>query len=232
MTFVFTCEHGGNRIPRRYAPLFKGRTRLLQSHRGWDRGALRLARACAKDCGAVLYYSQISRLLIDLNRSPRHYALFSPYAWDWDPREKQRICARYYYPYRQRVETAVREALVKPVIHLSFHSFTAELGGVVRNGDIGLLYDPSRELEREFCLRLQALLRRTFPQLAVRRNFPYRGTADGFTTFLRKRFPPRSYLGIELEINRKHVDADNQHWRGLLREMGCILRAAGASRGG
>jgi predicted N-formylglutamate amidohydrolase len=40
------------------------------------------------------------------------------------------------------------------------------------------------------------------PQLKIRSNYPYLGNADGFTTYLRKRFQ-KNYLGIELEINQK-----------------------------
>ena len=41
---ALTCEHGGNRIPREYAHLFRGARAVLASHRGWDPGAL---AACA-----------------------------------------------------------------------------------------------------------------------------------------------------------------------------------------
>ena len=40
---LLTCEHGGNRIPPRYRTLFQGHRRLLESHRGYDRGALAVA---------------------------------------------------------------------------------------------------------------------------------------------------------------------------------------------
>jgi len=39
------------------------------------------------------------------------------------------------------------------------------------------------------------------PGLRVRRNYPYRGAADGLTTHLRRQLGPR-YLGVELEINQ------------------------------
>jgi len=39
----------------------------------------------------------------------------------------------------------------------------------------------------------------------VRRNFPYKGCNDGFTSTLRKKFPNDAYLGIELEINQKNL---------------------------
>ena len=224
MPFIFTCEHGGNRIPRQYQHLFKGQARILQSHRGWDPGALQLARACARDCSVPLYFSQVSRLLVDLNRSARHRALFSGATRQLDSGEKRGICEQYYFPYRNRVETAIRDEPLRPVIHLAFHTFTPELNGVVRKGDIGLLYDPARAAEKEFCMGLQAVLRQVFPSLAVRRNYPYRGSADGLTTCLRKRFPARAYLGIELEINQKHIHADNRHWQRLLKEFGPVLK--------
>jgi len=44
LRFLITCEHGGNRIPARYRPLFACHGALLASHRGYDPGALALAR--------------------------------------------------------------------------------------------------------------------------------------------------------------------------------------------
>ena len=38
--------------------------------------------------------------------------------------------------------------------------------------------------------------------MKVRFNYPYKGTSDGLTTTLRKKFGPR-YVGIEIEINQK-----------------------------
>ena len=51
--------------------------------------------------------------------------------------------------------------------------------------------------------------------LRVRRNYPYRGDADGLTTTLRRRFPWQRYLGIEIEVNQKHVLAGGRDWRAL-----------------
>jgi N-formylglutamate amidohydrolase len=76
-SFLITCEHGGNRIPAPYRRLFRGRRALLDSHRGYDPGALAMARAMARAFRAPLVTSTISRLLIDLNRSIGHPHLFS-----------------------------------------------------------------------------------------------------------------------------------------------------------
>ncbi|HEX8011112.1 MAG TPA: hypothetical protein VF814_09280 [Casimicrobiaceae bacterium] len=43
------------------------------------------------------------------------------------------------------------------------------------------------------------------PRIRVRPNYPYAGNADGLTTYLRRRFPAGSYLGIELEINQRYA---------------------------
>ena len=45
---VVTCEHAGNVVPERYRPLFVGHEHLLPTHRGWDPGALLLAREMAE----------------------------------------------------------------------------------------------------------------------------------------------------------------------------------------
>ena len=77
ISLLITCEHGGNRIPPRYRPLFRGFEALLQTHRGFDPGALTMARELAKAFKAPLFVSTVSRLLVDLNRSIGHPRLYS-----------------------------------------------------------------------------------------------------------------------------------------------------------
>jgi hypothetical protein len=43
------------------------------------------------------------------------------------------------------------------------------------------------------------------PQLKVHRNSPYRGATDGFTTALRRQFGVDEYIGVEVEVNQKHL---------------------------
>ena len=64
-----SCEHAGNVVPKEYAHLFVGHEHLLPTHRGWDPGALLLAREMAERFGAPLCYDKTTRLLADLNRS-------------------------------------------------------------------------------------------------------------------------------------------------------------------
>jgi predicted N-formylglutamate amidohydrolase len=213
--FLITCEHGGNRVPSRYRHLFAGFEALLQTHRGYDAGALALARGLARALAAPLFVSTTSRLLVDLNRSIGHPRLYSEATRDAPATVRSKILESYYLPYRNKVEADIAEAIARGsrVIHVASHSFTPELDGAVRNADIGLLYDPARSGEAELCRCWQAQIRALAPELKVRRNYPYAGKSDGFTAYLRRRFPAEVYIGIELEINQKHVLNGGRHWR-------------------
>ena len=215
--YLITCEHGGNRIPPRYRALFAGFEALLQTHRGHDPGALAMALELARALAAPLFVSTTSRLLIDLNRSIGHPRLYSEATRDVPVAVRREILEQHYLPYRNRVETHIAEAIAcgKRVVHLSAHSFTPKLDGTIRNADIGLLYDPARSGERELCRRWQTELKARAPALKVRRNYPYSGTSDGFTAYLRRRFPADAYIGIELEINQKHVFNGGREWRAI-----------------
>ncbi len=103
----------------------------------------------------------------------------------------------------------------KRVVHIiSSRSFTPELDGQLRNADIGLLYDPHRTGEVELCRQWQGCLQAKAPHLKVRRNCPCQGKAGGLTSHLRRRYPPAAYVGIEVEINQKHVRM-GRSWRAL-----------------
>ena len=214
MPIFITCEHGGNRIPAKYRPLFRKASALLQSHRGYDPGALALARDFARTFEAELVYSTTCRLLVELNRSPNHPQLFSDITKSLPPEERRRLLERYYFPYREWVESQVRLAVAKGrrILHVSSHSFTPSLHGIERRADVGLLYDPRRRAETEFCAAWQRELKRADPRLVERRNYPYRGYADGLTTYLRKRYPDPAYAGVELEVNQKYPLGEPGRW--------------------
>jgi len=214
---LITCEHGGNRVPARYRRAFAHAGPALASHRGYDRGALELARELSRCLHAALVYSTISRLLIELNRSLSHRHAFSPYARRLPIPLREELVARYYMPYRRAVEQQITRAVRRGrrMVHLSSHSFTPRRAGVLRTVDIGLLYDPHRSAEAAFCARWRQLLIARDARLRVRRNYPYRGSADGLTTALRRQFPERAYLGIELEVNQRFVRAGGDAWREL-----------------
>jgi predicted N-formylglutamate amidohydrolase len=206
---LVTCEHGGNRIPPPYRHFFRDCNALLESHRGYDPGALGMARVLARALGAALIVSTTSRLLVELNRSPGRQFRESPVMRDAPASVRTQVTLDWYQPYRSEVETFVRDACAngQRVLHVSSHSFTPTLEGVERKTDVGLLYDPSRNGERALCLRWQQVLQEAVPGLVVRRNYPYLGRSDGLTSSLRKRLGDGAYCGVEIEVNQKHVVA-------------------------
>ncbi|MCA9519950.1 MAG: N-formylglutamate amidohydrolase [Myxococcales bacterium] len=201
-----SCEHGGNDVPAWLRPRFRQLDALLETHRGFDRGALALFGRLERHA-AVSAWSTTSRLVIDLNRSLGHPRLFSEATRPLQREERERIVREHYLPYRQRIEEqiATRIADGQRVLHVSVHSFVAVLDGVVREAEIGLLYDPKRSLERQLSLEWRRQLRAGDPRLRVRMNYPYKGVSDGFTRYLRTRFDDASYAGIELEVNQSQL---------------------------
>jgi predicted N-formylglutamate amidohydrolase len=204
---------------------------LLDSHRGYDSGALVMARALARAFGAPLIISTVSRLLVDLNRSLGHPRLFSPVTRNAPASLRAAIVNRHYLPYRAQVERFVRRAVSRGrrVIHISSHSFTPVMHGKRRRADAGLLYDPGRRGEARLCARWKASLSQCAPGLRVRRNFPYAGKGDGLTSHLRRHFPAGVYLGIELEINQRIVRAAGRRWTELRSALIESLRMANAT---
>jgi len=215
--YLVTCEHGGKLVAPRYRPLLAGHEEALRSHRGYDPGALVLARQMARALGAPLVASVTSRLVVDLNRSLGHPRLHSEPVRQAPAELRREILRRYYRGYRGRAEKLIGLALERGecLIHISSHSFTPVLGHQVRQADIGLLYDPARPGERRLAERWRVALHHHAPDMVVRRNYPYTGKSDGFCTHLRRLFPAQRYIGIELEINQRHVFRGGRHWLAL-----------------
>lgn len=215
--YLITCEHAGKWIPRRYAPLFEAHQALLESHRGWDPGADVLATCFAKTRNLPYLKTKVSRLLVENNRSLGHTNHFSVITQSLDASEKAKILALYYNPHQTAVRQSIDHLLKghDKVYHLSVHTFTPELNGEVRNADIGLLYDPQRPLEKAWSHAWKVRLKQTAPQLRVRMNYPYLGTADGLTTNLRREYSPKRYAGIELEVNQSWYFGDRKAWKHL-----------------
>ena len=214
---VVTCEHGGRQVPRAYARLFAGHEALLDSHRGWDAGALDLGRQMAEAFGAPLHAATTTRLLVDLNRSIGHRQLFSEVTRPLPPERRQEIVDRYYRPHRQAVEHDIARLVTsgRRVIHVASHSFTPTLDEVPRHADVAWLYDPRRPGEVAFAQAWMREIARLAPDLRLRRNYPYRGRDDGLTAALRKRHPDSAYVGIELEVNQERVERRGAPWNRL-----------------
>ena len=211
---VITCEHGGHEVPPAYAPLFASHEEMLLTHRGWDAGALELARQMAQTLNVPLFASTTTRLLIDLNRSIGHRQLYSEATRDLSRATKRAIIAVHYLPHREAVESCVAGLIAagRRVVHVASHSFTPEMNGVVRQADVAWLYDPRRGGEGVFARRWSQALKQRRPDLQLRRNYPYQGKCDGLMSLLRKRHAPAQYVGIELEVNQRFAIESGAVW--------------------
>lgn len=218
---ILSCEHGGNGVPREYAPLFRGKKALLRSHRGWDPGTLELGRYLRRRFGWPLFAATTTRLLVELNRSGK---IFSEITRRLPEEQKERLLERHWRPHRERVEAEVRRG--GRVLHLALHSFTPVFAGRVRDVDVGILYDPARPREAAFARAWQRALLARRKDLRVRLNRPYRGWTDGLTTHLRTRFPDRRYAGIELEVSQRFPLGAAASWRSLMSALASSLEEA------
>ena len=213
---ILTCEHASNKLPAAFKKAVPAD--VQETHRAYDIGACSVFRKLVKFAKPEFFCEgKFSRLFVDLNRTITNKSAFCEYyealeASDKAAAEKTKAQATaYWQEYRTTIEKFV-ESAIKPntraakskpiVVHLGIHSFTPVLNGKVRNADIGILYDPSRPLERAYANVIKAEIKRLYPTMKVRFNYPYKGTSDGLTTTLRKKFGPR-YVGIEIEINQK-----------------------------
>jgi len=214
---ILTCEHAFNTIPQEYQGLFINSEEILESHRGYDPGALDLFEEL-KDLADFYFFQETGRLLVEVNRSQGNSNLFSEFTKNLSEISKTRLLDKFYFPYRNSIENRILNLIGKgeEVLHFSVHTFTPSLDGAIRNTDIGLLYDPSKSGEKEFCINFKLNLIDQNSELKIRFNYPYLGKADGFTTYFRKRFP-ENYIGIELEVNQKFVS--NNRMKSALKEQ-------------
>jgi predicted N-formylglutamate amidohydrolase len=207
MTYILiTCEHASNQIPKKYTHLFTGMKQILNSHRGWDIGALFLTKKISTALKVPYFPGLTSRLVVELNRSLTNPSLFSSFTKILSQAEKKELLEVHYFPFRTGIEKEIRDKIEKkaPVIHIAIHSFTPKLNGIARETDIGVLYDPKRPREKHWARQFKASFANS--PLRVRLNYPYRGTSDGFPTYLRDKFPLNDYIGIELEVNQAWLD--------------------------
>lgn len=218
---IITCEHGGNHVPPFLGYLFADKSELLHSHRGWDPGALELAEKISADLNCPFFFEKTSRLVVDQNRSRSNREVFSEVSLRLSLKQKNEILAHIYDPYHDLIISSIDELLraSNGIHHFSIHSFTSELNGVIRNADLGLLYDPVRKEEKKICMTMMEEMHKEIPGIRTRRNYPYKGTSDGLTTALRKRYPGDIYTGIEIELNQTHYEKKDGIWSALLNNM-------------
>lgn len=207
-SFLISAEHASNRVPEIWQPMFAGEADVLDSHRAWDPGSREMADSLASALDAPLLAGQMTRLLIDLNRSQDHPRRFSEFSRGIAQRQKTELVETFWQPhwnaYRDHLET-----LPGQVIHIACHSFSPTMDGKARSTDIGLLYDPSRHREAQYCRTLGKTLRSTRPDLTIHMNRPYLGISNGMGQQHRRQFGDDRLITLELEINQRLITRPN-----------------------
>jgi predicted N-formylglutamate amidohydrolase len=213
---IITCEHASCAVPPAYKQLFRSHGDVLRSHRGYDPHSIEMATTLAAQLNCKLFQGTATRLLVEINRSIGHPKLFSEFTRSLSKVEQTELLNDCYFPYRAAVENEIRSRVRKrqTVLHLSIHTFTPVFDGKPREADVGLLYDPARDGEATLMKTWQRQLTQLLPELRTRRNYPYRGSSDGFTTELRNKFADADYLGIEIEV-RNTLRPTSATWRKL-----------------
>lgn len=216
--FVLSCEHAAGTVPDRWRHVLTPDDPVLRTHEGYDIGALSVVQRLETITGVTCHLGEVTRLLIDLNRSPTNPRRWSRWSSALSADDQARLMARYHAPFWSQVYEAVADALTRDrlVVHLSVHSFTPELNGEVRDMDIGLLFDPAFDVETRFCSQWRQALKAGAPGLRVAFNRPYEGASDSITTALRQRLSQRQdYLALEIEINQRHPLGPEASWAAL-----------------
>lgn len=201
---VVSCEHAVNTIPPQYLSLFAHHEPILRSHLAVDFGALEITTLISQSLNLSFTQSEVSRLLIDCNRSLSHSHCFSKFTRTLSIIEKHALIEQYYLPFREHTKAVIESHINnnEQVLHVSVHTFKPILKGLIQKAGLGILYDPHRHGEKEVARIWHGLLLQQTPAYRLRMNYPFRGNQDNFTTTLRREFSERDYLGMELEINQ------------------------------
>jgi predicted N-formylglutamate amidohydrolase len=113
--YLWIVDHASNHIPPEYSSLGLDAS-LLSQHIAWDIGVLALAHALQARLGGSVIAAPVSRLLIDMNRTPDHQGLIPelsdghiiPGNQNLSSSARAQRLERYYNPYHARIEGAVQ----------------------------------------------------------------------------------------------------------------------------
>lgn len=226
VTAFLTCEHAGCELPSWLDGELKIPQAVLQSHRGWDLGAYKVALFLRKKLLMPLWSVKVTRLLVEPNRSVGHPSFYSEFSKNLSFEMKLRALNRVYYPFRHSVRKWLdTQSLDVHFLHFSIHTFTPVWSGVERNAQVGLLYDPRSGWEKALCHFLYERLKAL--GWSVRKNYPYQGKSDGHVTKLRSQYGER-YSGVEIELNQsffnQKTDRLNREGRSLALDLALVLQ--------
>jgi predicted N-formylglutamate amidohydrolase len=197
-SFVIVVPHASNRVPG-WLPADALESRV-ESHQAYDRGAAEVGRALASRLNAQLILGNVSRLVVDLNRSPENgeaipsqgegVSLLAGDLANGDLASRLTLHERYH----ARVAAAISDFQFprRPVNLIDLHSFTRTLDGAPRREvDVGVCFSGMTGFDSALldALGVEArLMGTTIEQgderrpIQIRRDEPYSGQHAGAFT--------------------------------------------------
>ena len=222
--FVIVCDHASNRIPADYKS-FGFDADALQMHIAWDPGALAVSRRLSALLHAPLLWPDVSRLVIDCNRSVDAASLIviksegRPVPANHNLSEAQRAkrIQRIHAPYHEAIDACLKRRLaagVEPAL-IAIHSFTPVYFGKARPWQVGVLFDDDRRLADLLIRELK-----TDPALTIGINQPY-SPADGVYYTLSRHAGPRGLPAVMIEIRNDEIgdEAGELSWADRLAKI-------------
>lgn len=218
--FLIVADHASNQIPPEIEDIGVNDADM-QTHIAWDIGtgllALRLQQLLK--CPAVI--AEYTRLLIDLNRDPKHPGLVPaqsdgitiPYNVAISSAEKMQRMQVYFAPYHQRISQEL-DQLENPFL-IALHSFTPVMNGFARPWHIGFLWNSNHQLS----LRAAEIMADMEPNFAIGLNQPYSGKALNYTMDRHAERRGLPYLSIEIRQDLLATDADVAVWADRLMQL-------------
>ncbi|MEQ8659225.1 MAG: N-formylglutamate amidohydrolase [Gammaproteobacteria bacterium] len=182
--FFLTCDHAGTRIPRALGSLGLA-PGALETHVGWDIGALAVARALSAHLDATLVWQPYSRLVVDCNRPlasaqlvpARSEVVDVPGNRALDAAARSARFDAIHAPYHATITAllAARAARGQPSVYVAVHSFTPRYAGSARPWHLAILYGSDQRLARALIAGARAA-----GDLVVGDNEPYRIDAEDY----------------------------------------------------
>jgi predicted N-formylglutamate amidohydrolase len=215
--FVILCDHASNRIPADYAS-FGFAENMLATHSAWDPGALAVSHLLSARLDAPLFWPDISRLVIDCNRSAESSTLIvaeterGPVAANRavTAKERERRLNRIHAPYHAAIDACLarRATAGLPTALIAIHSFTPVYFGKARPWEIGVVFGEDRLLADHLIREL-----RTDAALTVGVNEPY-APADEVYYSVERHARPLGLPAAMIEIRNDEIrtDAGQRRW--------------------
>lgn len=206
--YLFVCEHASHFIPDRFDKLGLNEHELT-AHIAWDPGAVEVARQMGDSLNACVIEAELSRLLIDCNRSleapdlipETSEATLIPGNQALSSSERAERIELSHAPFHACVEQIItkRSAQGQPSWIVTIHSFTPAYLGTQRPWEIGIIHDEDDRIARPL---IEALKQDKSINVGV--NQPY-SPADRVYYTLERHARPRNAPCVMVELRNDEI---------------------------